>query len=61
MSLNKERLFNKAEVEAMCSQSYMRGMSIQHDTMTKKRFKPQKVFSVWVKELIETCPINKFK
>lgn len=56
-----ERMFNKKEVEEMCKQSYMRGMSIQHDTMTKKKMKPPKVFSEWVKELIDTCPVNKFK
>lgn len=56
-----ERMFNEKEVEKMCLQSYMRGMSIQHDTMTNKKMKPPKVFAVWVKELIKTCPINKFK
>ena len=56
-----ERTFTKKEVEAMCLKSYMRGMSIQYDTMTKKKMKPPKVFSEWVKELIDTCPINKFK
>ena len=65
MNLNniimEERLFTKAEVREMCSRSYMRGMSIQHDTMTKKRRKPFKVFTQWVEELIETCPKNKFK
>ena len=65
MNLNKkvmeERLFTKAEVQEMCSRSYMRGMSIQHNTMTKKNIKPPKVFSEWVKDLIDNCPINKFK
>ena len=56
-----ERTYNKKEVEAMCRQSYMRGMSIQHDSMTKKKMKPSKVFNEWVKDLIEQCPINKFK
>ena len=56
-----ERTFTKAEVEEMCLRSYMRGMSIQHDTMTKKRMKPPKVFAEWVKQLIDECPINKFK
>ena len=56
-----ERTYNKKEVEAMCLQSYMRGMSIQHDSMTKKKMKPPKVFNEWVKDLIEQCPINKFK
>ena len=51
-----ERTFNKKEVEKMCAQSYLRGMSIQHDTMTKKKMKPHKVFSEWVKQLIEECP-----
>jgi hypothetical protein len=55
-----ERTFSKEEVEKMCSQSYMRGMSIQHDTMTNKKMKPPKVFVEWVKELIDTCPTNKF-
>jgi hypothetical protein len=60
-----ERTFTKKEVEAMCLKSYTRGMSIQYDSMiysmTKKKMKPPKVFSEWVKELIDTCPINKFK
>lgn len=56
-----ERTYNKKEVEAMCLQSYMRGMSIQHDSMTKNKMKPLRVFNEWVKDLIEQCPINKFK
>ena len=44
MNLNsvvmEERLFTKAEVQEMCSQSYMRGKSIQQDTMIKKKIKP---------------------
>ncbi len=56
-----ERTFNKKEVEEMCKRSYMRGMSIQHDTMTKKKMKPPKVFVEWVKQLIDECPVNKFK
>ena len=56
-----ERTFNKKEVEAMCLQSYMRGMSIQHDSMTKKKMEPPKVFAEWVKQLIDECPIGKFK
>lgn len=59
--MNIERTFTKKEVEAMCFKSYTRGMSIKYDTMTKKKYKPPKVFSEWVKELIDTCPINKFK
>ena len=55
-----ERLFTEAEVKAMCSQSYMRGMSIQYDTMTKKKMKPPKVFVEWVDQLIKECPKNKF-
>jgi hypothetical protein len=55
-----ERTFNRKEVEEMCKQSYMRGMSIQHDTMTKKKMKP-KAFVEWVKQLIDECPVNKFK
>jgi hypothetical protein len=39
----------------------MRGMSIQHDTMTKKKMKPPKVFVEWVKQLIDECPVGKFK
>jgi hypothetical protein len=54
------RMFTEKEVEAMCSQSYMRGMSIQHDTMTNKRMKPPMVFVEWVKKLIAECPVNKF-
>lgn len=56
-----ERTFNKKEVEEMCTRSYLRGMSIQYDTMSKKRMKPPKVFTKWVMELIDTCPIDKFK
>ena len=56
-----ERTFNRKEVEEMCKHSYMRGMSIQHDSMTKKKMKPPKVFAEWVKQLIDECPINKFK
>ena len=56
-----ERTFNKKEVEEMCKQSYMRGMSIQHDTMIKKKMKPLKVFTEWVKQLIDECPVGKFK
>lgn len=56
-----ERMFNKKEVEKMCLQSYMRGMSIQHDCMTKKKRKISKVFSEWVAQLINECPVNKFK
>ena len=56
-----ERTFNRKEVEEMCKQSYMRGMSIQHDTMTKKKMKPPKVFVEWVKQLIDECPVGKFK
>lgn len=48
-----ERKYTKEEVEAMCSKSYLRGMSIQARTKFKK---PPKVFTVWVKELIEKCP-----
>lgn len=54
-----ERTFSKEEVEKMCTQSYMRGMMVQQETQTKKQ-KPRKVFVEWVKELIDTCPINKF-
>ncbi len=57
-----ERMFNEKEVEAMCSQSYMRGMSIQHDVMaTNKKAKNPTVFTKWVKQLINECPIGKFK
>ena len=59
--MSSSRLFTKAEVKEMCSRSYMRGMSIQHDTMTKKKMKPPKVFVDWVDDLIENCPENKFK
>lgn len=45
-----ERKYTKEEVEAMCSKSYLRGMSVQ------ARTNPPKVFTVWVKELIEKCP-----
>ena len=56
-----ERTFNKKEVEEMCKQSYMRGMSIQQDTMVKKKMKQPKVFTEWVNQLIDECPVNKFK
>lgn len=57
-----ERTFNKKEVEEMCNQSYMRGMMIQYESQLKrKRKRPRKVFSKWVKELIDECPVNKFK
>lgn len=56
-----ERTFNKKEVEEMCLRSYLRGMSIQYDTMTKKRMKPTKAFVEWVKQLIDECPVGKFK
>ena len=55
-----ERTFNKKEVEEMCTQSYMRGMMVQYGTQTKTR-KPRKVFVEWVKQLIDECPVNKFK
>jgi hypothetical protein len=29
--------------------------------MTKKKMTPPKVFVEWLKELIDECPINKFK
>ena len=56
-----ERTFNRKEVEEMCKRAYLRGMSIQHDAMTKKKMTPPKVFVEWLKELIDECPINKFK
>lgn len=55
-----ERTFNKKEVEEMCNQSYMRGMMIQYESQLKRK-RPRKVFSKWVKELIDECPVNKFK
>ena len=54
-------MFNEKEVEAMCSQSYMRGMSVQYGSMTKKKMKTPMVFIEWVKKLIAECPVNKFK
>jgi|TARA_B110000503_G_scaffold128358_1_gene199252 predicted SnoaL-like aldol condensation-catalyzing enzyme len=54
-----ERTFNKKEVEKMCAQSYLRGMSIQHNTMVNKKMKPPKVFVQWVEQLIDECPIIK--
>jgi hypothetical protein len=50
-----ERKYTKEEVEAMCSRSYLRGMSIQVQAKSKSK-KPPKVFTEWVKELIEKCP-----
>jgi hypothetical protein len=29
--------------------------------MTKKKMKPPKVFVEWVKQLIDECPVGKFK
>lgn len=52
------RVYTEKEIEAMCLQSYMRGMSIQHDTMKGKKFIP-KPFTEWVKDLIKNCPIIK--
>jgi hypothetical protein len=54
-----ERTYNKKEVEEMCKRSYMRGMSIQY-SITSKKMKAPKVFSTWVKELINECPISKY-
>jgi len=57
-----ERTFNRKEVEEMCKQSYMRGMMIQNETQSQmKKRKPRKVFVEWVNQLIDECPINKFK
>ena len=52
---NSKRLYTEREVEEMCSQSYMRGMSFQYNTMMKKSTK-YIVFSEWVKDLIKNCP-----
>lgn len=52
-----EKTFTKKEVEAMCRQSYMRGMMIQHGESSNK--KPRKVFNQWLQELIEQLPILK--
>ena len=58
-----ERTFTKKEVEAMCSQSYMRGMMIQYEagTNSNKSRKPRKVFNQWLQELIQELPVDKFK
>lgn len=56
-----ERTYTRKEVEEMCKQSYMRGMMIQYNATTVKKIKPPKVFVEWVKELIDECPMNKFK
>jgi hypothetical protein len=54
------RMFNEKEVEAMCSQSYMRGSMTQYQTMSKAKVKKRKPFVEWVKQLIAECPVNKF-
>jgi len=58
----QERLFTDKEVEAMCSQAYMRGMMVQYNAANQNE--PMKVskdsFSEWVKKLIKECPFNKF-
>jgi hypothetical protein len=56
-----ERTFNRKEVEAMCSQSYMRGSMTQYQTMSKEKVKKRKPFVEWVKQLIDECPVGKFK
>ena len=57
-----ERMFSREEVENMCSESYMRGMMVQYESnQSNKTRKPIKVFVEWLKELIDTCPTNKFK
>jgi hypothetical protein len=53
-------MFNEKEVEAMCSQSYMRGSMTQYQTMSKAKVKKRKPFVEWVKQLIAECPVNKF-
>ena len=59
----QERLFTSKEVEAMCSQAYMRGMVMQYNVSHQEE--PMKItddsFIEWVKKLIKECPINKFK
>jgi hypothetical protein len=57
-----KRTFNEKEVEAMCTQSYMRGMMVQYENQTKvKKTKSRKVFVDWIKQIIDECPVNKFK
>jgi hypothetical protein len=53
-----ERTFTKKEVEAMCTQSYMRGMMIQHQGQATSAKKPRKVFVQWLQELIQELPIK---
>jgi hypothetical protein len=53
-----EKTFTKKEVEAMCRQSYMRGMMIQHQGQVTSNKKPRKVFNQWLQELIEQLPIK---
>ena len=55
-------MYNREEVEKMCSESYMRGMMVQYEsTQSNKNRKPRKVFVEWLKELIDTCPVKKEK
>jgi len=56
-----DRTFNRKEVEEMCFRSYLIGVGIQYDTLTKTRKKPTKVFVEWVKQLINEYPVGKFK
>jgi len=55
-----EKTFTQKEVEAMCTQSYMRGMMIQYEAGTNSK-KPRKVFNQWLQELIQELPVGKFK
>jgi hypothetical protein len=51
-----KRLFTEEEVIKMCSQSYLRGMSVQYSASSKRKTKPKMVFIEWVKQLINECP-----
>ena len=55
-----EKTFTQKEVEAMCTQSYMRGMMIQYEAGTNSK-KPRKVFNQWLQELIQELTVGKFK
>jgi hypothetical protein len=58
----EDRTYTIAEIKEMCLQSYIRGMSMQYDVDMKiNRRNIPKAFNIWVEELINTCPKNKFK
>lgn len=50
----KRKQFTREDVEKMCLEAYIRGMSANDDLHLSTRFKiPKRTFSEWVKELID--------